>query len=282
MHAPNSPPPATAMRWLIAHTRPHRPAPKRVVYDQAVQLANPHDRSGLAAISGGEHILTCWHQRRQVLAAWARHPSHDRHRRVDRAATGPAAPAPRPHRRYRPGQRTGMPAPGPHRRAELGIEEPPVTMSLPTASHVLDVVAETAATLCDPVVIGPSTDGRTRSQSLAGAPPVSRCCTSNVLWPGTATRLRPTPGCAPPPASRSAPGPTPTCSTALPRWPSCSRRAPTGRPSPRPHPPRCRHRHHHPGSARRREHPHRPRSHPGSTAGRRLPAAGVTARRADP
>jgi thiopeptide-type bacteriocin biosynthesis protein len=62
--------PHEAMRWLITHTRACRPAPERAVYDQAVQLANPHDHSPLAALPGGEHLLTCWEQRRHVLAAW--------------------------------------------------------------------------------------------------------------------------------------------------------------------------------------------------------------------
>ncbi|MEV6987534.1 thiopeptide-type bacteriocin biosynthesis protein, partial [Sphaerisporangium sp. NPDC051017] len=59
-----------AMRWLVSHARAHRPAPERAVYDQAIQLANPHDRHRLAALAGGEHLLTCWEQRRHVLAAW--------------------------------------------------------------------------------------------------------------------------------------------------------------------------------------------------------------------
>lgn len=62
--------PYEAMRWLITRTRAHRPAPERAVYEQAVHLANPHDRSGLAALPGGERLLTCWEQRGQVLAAW--------------------------------------------------------------------------------------------------------------------------------------------------------------------------------------------------------------------
>jgi hypothetical protein len=43
-----------------------------------------------------------------------------------------------------------------------------VTTTLPAIPALLDVVAATAATLTDPAVIGPSVDGRTRPQSLAG------------------------------------------------------------------------------------------------------------------
>ncbi len=59
-----------AMRWFITHTRAHRPAPERAVYDQAVRLAHPHDRDVLAALPGGQHLLTCWEHRRDVLASW--------------------------------------------------------------------------------------------------------------------------------------------------------------------------------------------------------------------
>ncbi|MEH1128362.1 lantibiotic dehydratase [Micromonospora sp. CPCC 206061] len=62
--------PHAALRWLIARTRTHRPAPQRAVYDQAIELANPYDRSALAALPGGEQLLTCWEERRRVLAAW--------------------------------------------------------------------------------------------------------------------------------------------------------------------------------------------------------------------
>jgi thiopeptide-type bacteriocin biosynthesis protein len=61
--------PHEAMRWLVTHTRSHRPA-ERAVYDQAIYLADPHDRSALAGFPGGEHLLTSWAQRRHVLAAW--------------------------------------------------------------------------------------------------------------------------------------------------------------------------------------------------------------------
>jgi thiopeptide-type bacteriocin biosynthesis protein len=62
--------PHEALRWLIVRTRAHRPAPQRAVYDQAIELAKPHDRSALAALPGGENLLTCWEERRRVLAAW--------------------------------------------------------------------------------------------------------------------------------------------------------------------------------------------------------------------
>lgn len=62
--------PAEAMRWLIDHTRPHRIAPARAVYDQAVLLANPHDHTALAALPGGERILSSWSERRRALTAY--------------------------------------------------------------------------------------------------------------------------------------------------------------------------------------------------------------------
>jgi thiopeptide-type bacteriocin biosynthesis protein len=62
--------PQRALRWLIARTRAHRPAPQRAVYDQAIELANPYDRGALAALPGGERLLACWEERRRVLAAW--------------------------------------------------------------------------------------------------------------------------------------------------------------------------------------------------------------------
>lgn len=62
--------PQQALRWLIARTRAHRPAPQRAVYDQAIELANPYDRGALVALHGGERLLTCWEERRRVLAAW--------------------------------------------------------------------------------------------------------------------------------------------------------------------------------------------------------------------
>lgn len=59
-----------AMRWLIDHTHPHRPAPPRAVYDQAVLLANPHNRAELAALPDGDQILASWVHRRRVLQAY--------------------------------------------------------------------------------------------------------------------------------------------------------------------------------------------------------------------
>lgn len=62
--------PNEALRWLIARTRAHRPAPPRAVYDQAVRLANPHDHSAVASLPGGENLIDRWAERRRVLAAW--------------------------------------------------------------------------------------------------------------------------------------------------------------------------------------------------------------------
>ncbi|MCM4078300.1 lantibiotic dehydratase [Paractinoplanes hotanensis] len=62
--------PTEALRWLIAHTRTHRPAPARHIYDQAVLLANPYDRSAVVALPGGKNVIDRWSQRRLVLTAW--------------------------------------------------------------------------------------------------------------------------------------------------------------------------------------------------------------------
>lgn len=62
--------PHQAMRWLVTHTRTHLPAPDRSTYDQAVALANPYERDDLAAVPAGEQLLSCWENRRQILAAW--------------------------------------------------------------------------------------------------------------------------------------------------------------------------------------------------------------------
>lgn len=61
--------PDAGMRWLIAHTRPHRTAPERRLYRQAVELANPDDRSALAGI-GGDQVLHAWTVRATALAAY--------------------------------------------------------------------------------------------------------------------------------------------------------------------------------------------------------------------
>lgn len=60
-----------AMRWLITHTRGHHPAPERAVYDQAIELANPHDHSALSTLPAGDDLLDRWEQRRRVLAEWS-------------------------------------------------------------------------------------------------------------------------------------------------------------------------------------------------------------------
>ncbi|MDP9792522.1 thiopeptide-type bacteriocin biosynthesis protein [Catenuloplanes nepalensis] len=62
--------PAEALRWLIARTRTHRPAPPRHIYDQAVLLSNPYDRSAVLALSGGRDMADRWSDRRLVLSAW--------------------------------------------------------------------------------------------------------------------------------------------------------------------------------------------------------------------
>lgn len=62
--------PHDALRWLIARTRTHRPPPPRGIYDEAVRLANPHDREAVAALPGGEDLLERWDGRGRALAAW--------------------------------------------------------------------------------------------------------------------------------------------------------------------------------------------------------------------
>jgi len=58
------------LRWLIAHTRTHRPAPARRIYDQAILLANPYDRSAMVSLPGGKDLTDRWTERRHVLATW--------------------------------------------------------------------------------------------------------------------------------------------------------------------------------------------------------------------
>lgn len=62
--------PSDALRWLIARTRAHRPAPPRPVYDQAIRLANPYDHSGVASLPGGKNLMGHWAERRRTVAAW--------------------------------------------------------------------------------------------------------------------------------------------------------------------------------------------------------------------
>ncbi|MFK0173974.1 lantibiotic dehydratase [Streptomyces sp. NPDC090306] len=62
--------PIDAMRWLVEHARTAGAAPARDLYDQAVALANPYDRSALAAQPEGEEVLACWRRRRQAATAY--------------------------------------------------------------------------------------------------------------------------------------------------------------------------------------------------------------------
>lgn len=62
--------PDDALRWLITHTRAHRPAPARHVYDHAIRLANPHDMSAVTSLPGGDSLIGRWAERRRVLASW--------------------------------------------------------------------------------------------------------------------------------------------------------------------------------------------------------------------
>lgn len=61
---------ATAMSWLIDHARTDASAPDRALYDQALSLASPYERSALAAQPLGEHVLSCWTLRRKTLTAY--------------------------------------------------------------------------------------------------------------------------------------------------------------------------------------------------------------------
>ncbi|WP_103502964.1 MULTISPECIES: lantibiotic dehydratase [unclassified Streptomyces] len=62
--------PAAAMRWLIKHAPTTSPAPDRNLYDQAVALANPHDRRHRARQPGGEQITARWARRAETLATY--------------------------------------------------------------------------------------------------------------------------------------------------------------------------------------------------------------------
>lgn len=57
------------MRWLIDHTRPHRPAPPRDVYRNAVALANP-DQSGLDELNDDGELWASWERRREALTTY--------------------------------------------------------------------------------------------------------------------------------------------------------------------------------------------------------------------
>ncbi|MFI7077568.1 lantibiotic dehydratase [Micromonospora sp. NPDC049903] len=60
---------AEGRRWLIAHTRPHRPAPPRDIYNGTVRLADP-DQSGLMSLPDGQELLAAWLRRDQVLRTY--------------------------------------------------------------------------------------------------------------------------------------------------------------------------------------------------------------------
>ncbi|GAA4211376.1 lantibiotic dehydratase [Microbispora amethystogenes] len=61
---------AESLRWVIEHAVSEPSAPPRVLYDQALLLANPHDRQGLAAQPGGVQVVSCWSRRREALIAY--------------------------------------------------------------------------------------------------------------------------------------------------------------------------------------------------------------------
>lgn len=65
--------PHEALRWLISLTRTPLPAPARPVYDQAVRLANPYDRTALTSLPGGDALIDRWAERRRVVVAWRDH-----------------------------------------------------------------------------------------------------------------------------------------------------------------------------------------------------------------
>lgn len=61
-----------AMRWLIDCAQTTGTAPDRGLYDQAITLANPHDRTALTGQPGGEEVIARWTRRREALAAYRR------------------------------------------------------------------------------------------------------------------------------------------------------------------------------------------------------------------
>ncbi|MBC8092221.1 MAG: lantibiotic dehydratase, partial [Pseudonocardia sp.] len=65
--------PDEALRWLIARTRTHRPPPTRSVYDQAIDLSNPHDHTTLTHLADGDALIDRWAARRRAVAAWRVH-----------------------------------------------------------------------------------------------------------------------------------------------------------------------------------------------------------------
>lgn len=61
-----------ALRWLIQHTRAASDAPPRALYDHAITLANPNDRTALTDLAAGAELLARWEHRRTALAAYHR------------------------------------------------------------------------------------------------------------------------------------------------------------------------------------------------------------------
>ncbi|WP_129841978.1 lantibiotic dehydratase [Streptomyces sp. RFCAC02] len=59
-----------AMRWLIDSAQATRTAPDRSLYDQAIALANPHGRTDLARMPGGEEVIAQWTRRRMALTVY--------------------------------------------------------------------------------------------------------------------------------------------------------------------------------------------------------------------
>ncbi|MFD7130642.1 lantibiotic dehydratase [Streptomyces sp. NPDC059894] len=62
--------PGDAMRWLIDRARTTGTAPDRGLYDQAIALADPHDRTVLTGQPGGGEVVAGWTRRRDALAAY--------------------------------------------------------------------------------------------------------------------------------------------------------------------------------------------------------------------
>lgn len=61
-----------ALAWVFRNAGTHTRAPDRALYDQAVRLANPTDRSALAAHPGGERVVASWERRRDALIVYRR------------------------------------------------------------------------------------------------------------------------------------------------------------------------------------------------------------------
>lgn len=59
-----------AMRWFIDCAQTTGTAPDRGLYDQAIALANLHDRTHLSQQPGGEELLARWTLRRDALALY--------------------------------------------------------------------------------------------------------------------------------------------------------------------------------------------------------------------